>query len=212
MATNKILGIGIDQVEGLANRLAELGAEDFSKAAIGALNSQIDKTYELARDRITTGVNLTDDYLRRRFAVDKASDKKLEASITARGDRQFMTRLVHYGATMTIVPRTGKGRSRNNGRLGIPQGYKQQGVGVAVKPAGGKYGARLYMLRLRSGSAQGENYGVFYRENGKSKQLYGPSVYQLFATQLRTMDDEITDGLEQALAEEIDKQIERIFK
>lgn len=214
MARTTAIKIGIDQITAMADQVGQLDAQVFGAAAQAALNETIDRTYDLASDRITTGINLSDDYLRRRMTVDHASGNKLEAAITATGSRAMMTRLATYDAAMVIVPRKTTRPSRATGALPIRIGVgaKQGGVRVAVTRGAPKMSTDMFMLPLRTGSVLGEKFGVFRRVNGKLKHLFGPSVYQLFAYQAPRMVDEVADDLQQALLDRVEEQVDRIFK
>lgn len=210
MARLSAITIAVDQVVGLADRVADLDTQAFSRAAVAALNTTVDATYELARDRITTGINITDDYLRRRMSVEHAKGSKLQAEIVASGDAQRMTRLVHYGAQMLIVPRKTTTPSRSQGSLlRLGSGSKQGGVRVNVKSP--KTMVDAFMLPLKRGSQQGEKMGVFRREGNKLKHLYGPSVYQLFRYQSSRIEDEVAGDLQANLLDQVDEQIRKVL-
>lgn len=214
MARTSAITIGIDQITDMADRVGQLDAQVFGKAAQAALNETIDRTYDLASDRITTGINLSDDYLRRRMTVEHASGSKLEASITATGSRALMTRLATYDAAMVIVPRKTTRASRAKGLLPIPIGVgaKQGAVRVTVTRGSTKMGTDMFMLPLRTGNVLGEKFGVFRREGGKLKHLFGPSVYQLFAYQAPRIVDDVAEDLQQTLLNKVEEQVDRIFK
>ena len=182
--------IDIDQVLALAGDLGRVDAQTFGTAAQAALNETIDRTYQLASDRMTAGINLSDDYLRRRMTTEHASGKTLEASITASGDRAAQTRLATYDAQMVIVPRKTTRASRSRGVLPL-NGGRQAGVTVTVSRGAPKTGASLFMLPLRAGAVLGDKFGVFVREKRRIKHLYGPAVYQLLAHQAPRISDEV---------------------
>ena len=130
---------------------------------------------------------------------------------------QLYSRLLRNGEVMDIttkylVPRARAGKSRNTGRLGIPQGRKQVGVNVAVVRGVEKEVQGGFMLKLREGSQQGEKYGVFIREGGKKKHLYGPSVYQLFRWQAPRLANDTADDLEQTLIARVGDQMKDLLK
>lgn len=203
--------IGVDQIRQMADNLGRLNAEGFSDVAVTVLNETIDRAYEMARERITVGINLTDDYLRRRMTVDHATAGKPEAAITASGSRALMTRLATYDAQMVIVPRKTNRASRSKGLLKIPAGGKQGGVNVTVVKGAAKTLQSGFLLNLRAGAAAGEKVGVFRREGGKLKHLYGPSVYQLFAYQAPRISAEVADDLQDTFLRRVDEQVERIL-
>ena len=203
--------IDIDQVLALAGDLGRVDAQTFGTAAQAALNETIDRTYQLASDRMTAGINLSDDYLRRRMTTEHASGKTLEASITASGDRAAQTRLATYDAQMVIVPRKTTRASRSRGVLPL-NGGRQAGVTVTVRRGAPKTGASLFMLPLRAGAVLGDKFGVFVREKRRIKHLYGPAVYQLLAHQAPRITDEVADDLQRTLLDRVGDEVDRILK
>ena len=203
--------IDIDQVLVLAGDLGRVDAQTFGTAAQAALNETIDRTYQLASDRMTAGINLSDDYLRRRMTTEHARGKTLEASITASGDRAAQTRLATYDAQMVIVPRKTTRASRSRGVLPL-NGGRQAGVTVTVSRGAPKTGASLFMLPLRAGAVLGDKFGVFVREKRRIKHLYGPAVYQLLAHQAPRITDEVADDLQRTLLDRVGDEVDRILK
>ena len=203
--------IDIDQVLALAGDLGRVDAQTFGTAAQAALNETIDRTYQLASDRMTAGINLSDDYLRRRMTTEHASGKTLEASITASGDRAAQTRLATYDAQMVIVPHKTTRASRSRGVLPL-NGGRQAGVTVTVRRGAPKTGASLFMLPLRAGAVLGDKFGVFVREKRRIKHLYGPAVYQLLAHQAPRITDEVADDLQRTLLDRVGDEVDRILK
>ena len=203
--------IDIDQVLALAGDLGRVDAQTFGTAAQAALNETIDRTYQLASDRMTAGINLSDDYLRRRMTTEHASGKTLEASITASGDRAAQTRLATYDAQMVIVPRKTTRASRSRGVQPM-NGGRQAGVTVTVSRGAPKTGASLFMLPLRAGAVLGDKFGVFVREKRRIKHLYGPAVYQLLAHQAPRITDEVADDLQRTLLDRVGDEVDRILK
>lgn len=210
MARNYALKIDATKVESLAARLGRVTGEEFAVATTDSLNEVVDRTYDLARDRMIAGINLDDAYLRRRMTVRHATRNRPEASITANGSSN--TPLARYNAQPVIAPATSKG-VRGNPRLGLPAGQKQAGVTVEVirgqrndgfVPGG-------FLLPLRRGAEVGGNgMGVFARtRNGELRHRYGPSVYQLFAYQAERIVEEVTDDLEDTLVERVNKAMEK---
>lgn len=216
MATNSrgtAIAINVNPLSEMADRVGQLDTKAIADAAVTALNETIDSAYEMSRERITVGINLSDDYLRRKMTVEHATGKKLEASITAAGDKASMTRLVSYNAQMLIVPRKTTRPSRATGALPIPTGVgaKQGGVRVSVTRGEPKVMATAFMLPLRKGAAAGDKRGVFIRTGDRLKHLMGPSVYQLFGYQANRMKDEVADALQEAVSVEMDAHIEKVF-
>jgi hypothetical protein len=55
--------------------------------------------------------------------------------------------------------------------------------------------------------------GVFARtKDGKLRHRYGPSVYQLFAYQVERIVNDVTDDLEDTLAEQVDLALQKAIE
>ena len=216
MARDYALKIDASQVVKLGERLAQATGEEIGLASVTALNEVVDRTYELARDKMIAGINLTDDYLRRRMTVAHATPGKPVASITASGARNATTVLGRYDAKPVIVANN-KGRpGKGNKALGIPPGQKQAGVTVEVTRGQTSDGfvPRGFLLPLNRGTEAGGNgMGVFARSrDGKLRHRYGPSVYQLFAYQVERIVNDVTDDLEDTLAEQVDLALQKAIE
>jgi hypothetical protein len=215
MAREYALKIDARQVAGLAERLAEVSGEEIGRASVAALNQVVDRTYDLARDRMIAGINLSDPYLRRRMRVEHATPGKPEASITADGSRNATTVLGRYDARPVLAPTKNQARAGLAGprKLPVPFGQKQAGVTVEVTRGQQNDGfvPRGFLLPLRRGNEAGGNgFGVFARtRDGKLRHRYGPSVYQLFAYQADRIIDDVTDDLETALADQVDQALQK---
>lgn len=216
MARDYALKIDAAQVVKLGERLAQVSGEEIGRASVTALNEVVDRTYELARDKMIAGINLSDDYLRRRMTLQHATPGKPVASITASGARNATTVLGRYDAKPVIVANN-KGRpGKGNKALGIPPGQKQAGVTVEVTRGNVSDGfvPRGFLLPLNRGTEAGGNgMGVFARtKDGKLRHRYGPSVYQLFAYQVERIVNDVTDDLEDTLAEQVDLALQKAIE
>lgn len=216
MARDYALKIDASQIVKLGERLAQVSGEEIGRASVTALNEVVDRTYELARDKMIAGINLTDDYLRRRMTLQHATPGKPVASITASGARNATTVLGRYDAKPVIVANN-KGRpGKGNKALGIPPGQKQAGVTVEVTRGNVSDGfvPRGFLLPLNRGTEAGGNgMGVFARtKDGKLRHRYGPSVYQLFAYQVERIVNDVTDDLEDTLAEQVDLALQKAIE
>lgn len=208
---NTAITISVDELLDAANRVGRIDGMQIAAIAIKTVNEVTDRTYDLARERITAGINLSDDYLRRRMTVDHASQGNFTAEITAAGDRTGQTRLATYDPQMTIVPRATKGRNRNKARLGIAAGSKQAGVSVEVTRGGRKTVAGGFLLPLKQGTETGSKFGVFTRNGDKKVHRYGPAVYQLFRWQAPRLVDEVSDDLESSLLRNVDELLKEVL-
>lgn len=211
MATRYALKIDARQVEKLAGALESISGSEVSEAAVAALNIVVDKTYDLARQNITSGINIDDAYLRRKMTVTHATQGKQVATISASGDRDSLTVLGRYGAKPIIVSNRTRRPRLGNAKLGISPGSKQQGVSVSVTRGSSKAVERGFLMPLMRGSEAGGNgMGVFARTRaGVLKHRYGPSVYQLFSYQANAILGEVTDDLENTLVDMVEMQIKK---
>ena len=198
--------ISVEQILEAADRVGQIGGDDLTKAAVSTLNEVMGRTYDLARQRITASINLSDSYVRTRFELDPASAAKLQATITARGGKSDMTRLMRYDGQMVVAPMKSRRKSRATGRLGLAPGMKQAGVTVQVRVGDTKEVQKGFLMPLRAGGQDGQLFGVFKRRNGKIEHLYGPAVYQLFRYQADAIGDEVADDLEATMMEYVDRK------
>lgn len=215
-ARDYALKIDATQVQKLGDRLAKATGEEIGRASVTALNEVVDRTYDLARDRMIAGINLDDQYLRRRMTVGHATPGRPVASITASGARNATTVLGRYDAKPVIVANN-KGRpGKGNKALGIPSGQKQAGVTVEVTRGQTSDGfvPRGFLLPLNRGTEAGGNgFGVFARSrDGTLRHRYGPSVYQLFAYQVERIIGDVTDDLEDTLAAQVDLALQKAIE
>lgn len=223
--TSFIFTANTREVERLAVTIGQLPNVVAGRVIVTALNSVVERTYDLSRRRISAGINLTDDYLRRRMVVEYATPRKAEASIISPGGKGYQTQLSHYDATQEVKPVTwsnatilgmGKkfgrwpGWTQRIGRpsIGIQPDQKNAGRGAEVSRGSRKSLRSAFALPGRKDSEG--NYLVFRRDsNGKVNSLLGPSVYQLFRYQIPLIEDEVAADLEQELLDNARIEIEK---
>lgn len=216
MSNARTLALKIDtrELDTLRDRLGEMTGEEIGRATVTALNGVVDRAYELSRERMNAGINLSDEYLRRRMRVEHATKGKPVASITASGARDDLTVLSRFDAKPVLVPNKTKLNAGMVGaRRGIaPPGQKQAGVKVAVTRGNEDFIERGFMLPLNKGKERGGNgYGVFARSrDGTLKHRYGPSVYQLFAYQAQTVSYAAEEDLEATLIEQVTEVLQKV--
>ena len=213
MTKARTLALKIDtrELDTLRDRLGEMTGEEIGRATVTALNGVVDRAYELSRERMIAGINLSDDYLRRRMRVEHATKGKPVASITASGARDDMTVLGRFDAKPRAVP-TKTQRPAGPRRVPVQPGQKQAGVTVSVTKGNADFIERGFMLPLRRGTQAGGNgYGVFARSrDGTLKHRYGPSVYQLFAYQVQTVSYAAEEDLEETLIEQVTEVLQKV--
>lgn len=210
----------VQKAQVLADRIAQLTPEQVQKFVVPTINEVGERTYDRARDKITEGINLSDQYLRQRFTVTKATSAKPEVEIRALGSRDLLTPLSRYDAKI-IIGRTrasyvkgSKFRSRGAGLLPL-NGGRQEGVNVGVTRGSEKDISYAFMLPLRAGKVAGGNaLGVFTRpkDGGPYRHRYGPQVYQLFRVQAEKMEQEVLDDMETSLLSAAARAVEESLK
>lgn len=213
MARSFVVTFDVQKAERLAEKFGLLSADQIGRVTVPVLNQVTERTYDLARERITTGINLTDDYLRKRMSVAPATGAKPSASITALGDKSTLTPLSRYDAKMVLLPKRYP-RNRGTGLLPL-NGQRQAGVNVGVTRGTEKDISYAFMLPLRKGNVAGGNgLGVFTRpkDGGKYRHRYGPQVYQLFAYQASRIEDDVLDDMESSLTAAVVKATEDYLK
>lgn len=215
MSKARTLALNIDtrELDTLRDRLGEMTGEEIGRVTVTALNGVVDRAYELARERMIAGINLSDDYLRRRMRVEHATKGKPVASITASGARNDMTVLGRFDAKPRAVP-TKTQRPDGPRRVPVQPGQKQAGVTVSVTKGNTDFIERGFMLPLKRGTEAGGNgFGVFARSrDGTLKHRYGPSVYQLFAYQAQTVSYAAEEDLEETLIEQVTEVLQKAIE
>ena len=200
MANKFALKFDVSKTEAVAERLRGLTAEQITKTTVPALNQVLDRTYDLARERITVGINLSDDYLRRKFKVVRATEARPTGEITAFGGSVNQTPLSRYNGQMVLVPKKNPNRTRYKGgqsRLGIPWDKKQGGVQVEVTRGNTTTLEHAFFQPLRGGNGL----GVFTRsKTGVKRHRYGPAVYQLFRYQAERIEGDVLDDMDATIA------------
>jgi hypothetical protein len=213
MTRSFVVTFDVQKAEKLAEKFGLLSADQIGRVTVPVLNQVTERTYDLARDRITSGINLSDDYLRKRMSVTPATGAKPSAAITALGDKSTLTPLSRYDAKMVLQPKRSS-RTRGKGLLPL-NGQRQAGVNVGVTRGTEKDISYAFMLPLRKGNVAGGNgLGVFTRpkDGGKYRHRYGPQVYQLFAYQAARIEDDVLDDMESSLTEAVVKATEDYLK
>lgn len=200
--------------EGFIRGLSLLNAESVGNATVDAVNNVAAATYQLARERMIAGINLSDEYLRQRMRLEPATAQRPEASIIASGARSDLSVLGRFNAQPKVVNNKAAGRRKGNRALGISPGQRQLGVTVEVSRGSPKDFQRGFLLPLRKGTEAGGNgFGVFARNrSGRLIHRYGPSVYQLFDYQVQKLGTEVADDLETSLNTQIDAVLNKAFE
>jgi hypothetical protein len=228
MARLGIFNVKLDasQIEELADSLGQFDADALGQRLVETVNDVADRTYDLARRSILSGINLDRDYLESRFEVVHATGKKPVAEIVTpvRGKSAF-SNLSRYGAVRFMQPVKHPERAQGDPGRKFPVGQKA-GVMAAevtrgdVKSVGKKF--VIPSIKDRSG-----NPIVFRglgvpgtpknpRDKGRRKTprqaiepVLGPSVYQLFRFTAGQIQERVMDDLESAVVEMARKEFEK---
>lgn len=232
MAVNRAFQIEIDvsRLSRLDGQLAPLSEAGFGEVAVDVVNRVADMAYDLAVPRMTQRINLTPEYVRDRFAIEKARNSAdPRARVVALGGKAHTTTLARYGSLQTTRPVTWTNdRIRSMGKTfgawpgwterkgdqlrGIPANQKEGGISVEVTRGGRKNMGGVFFMPLRNGNGM----GAFQRTGDGDKDykhLYGPSVYQLFRYTLnRGLVDEVGAEFERQLGDEAERLLQKALK
>lgn len=206
--TQPTIEIDVRSIAALSDKLGILTSETLGNATVSAINKVVTRTYDMTRERMIAGLNLSDSYVTSKMQLRVADNPlKPSASIVARGQ---LTTLGHYQPRMLLQAVKRPGRSKGNPALGIPSGLKPAGLTVTVTRGSDKLVAHGFQI-AKSRDSEG-NALVFLRgSNGKIRSALGPSVYQLFRTQVQQNIDKIKDDLETTVADEAYAAIQELL-
>jgi hypothetical protein len=203
--------ITIDQakLEALAKQLGLMpAAVDLALSRV--LNRRAPQVLDQAQGKICSRVKLSREYVEGRMAMSNATVSRPYVIIKA---RERATRLATYMATQRILGAPG---SAGDPLRGIPAGFKQGGVYTGVKPDSNKLMSKAFLIPLRAGSVAGGNgLGIFVRTGPGRKdmrQLYGPSVNQLFTGVITEMEEALAQSLEADLQAEVTRELQSIIE
>lgn len=181
------------QLEAQADVLQRLDARALQAAATRAVNETVEAFVPRARKLMNLGINLSDAYVSSRMATELAPvSANPKASITTRGD---LTILGHYDPVVLYAPAPSGTRAKGNPKFGIPPGNRASGVSVEVTRGGRKSIEGAFLMTLRRGYDVGEKQGVFVRQNGAFKHLYGVAPYSLFRETVEAQEQILADDL-----------------
>lgn len=198
--------VDISQIEGLERNLRRLSGEQFGLAAAEAVNEVITRADAESRRGMNAGINLTDAYVRGKTDLALApAGANPEATLTTRGD---LTILGHYDPVVTYVAAS---RAKGDPSRGVPAGSKAAGVSVEIRRGGRKPMPGAFTMRLRRGTADGDQTGVFFREGARKRHVYGVAPYSLFRYQIGVRQDDFAADLERTAAEKFADAIDKVL-
>lgn len=229
MARVTFIKVDASKLLNLNDAFARITPEELGARMVDTINQVTTETYELARSTMLSGINLTDDYVKRKMQVKLATGKLPVAEIAARVTQKTAhTNLSEYGA-MTNTKAVnwsneriagmghefGKwpGWTRRTGAEAIGVAVNRKAAGVSVEVRRGarknlKSSAGFQLGKIKDGSG---NPLVFERVGKKIKAMYGPSVYQLFKVASGKIEDQVSDNLYQAVSDSADRAMKDIL-
>lgn len=197
-------------LQALANDLGLMPAA-IDRALANVLNELAPQVMQRAQRKIVSRVKLSPAYIEDRMSWSKATVTRPVAIIKS---RERATRLATFMAQQRIIGATSKAGAKGDPLRGIPPKFKQAGVYTGIKPGSNMLLKHAFLMPLRAGSVAGGNgMGIFVHTGpGKKdiRQLYGPSVNQLFRGVSEEMQEPVLQEMEDALRASIIAEMNRI--
>lgn len=165
----------------LADRLGRVSGSVIGLAARDAVNEVITRFQRDALGGMTADIGLTPAYVKSKTDLRLAeSAVNPKAEMVTRGDLTILGRF-----PLRQLTQPARRKAKGDPSRGIPAGRKQAGVEAAIRRSAPAARDKWFTMRLRAGSAPGDNVGVFVRATGrdKPKHIYGPAPYSLFRFQ-----------------------------
>lgn len=199
-----LITLDTQALQKLAKQLGLMPAA-IDRALAKVLNTLAPQVMDRAQSKIVSRVKLSRQYVEDRMKLTPATVARPVAIIKA---RERATRLATYMARQRIV---GARLAKGDALRSIPQGFKQGGIYTGVKVGSNKLMGKAFLIPLRAGIgagaiAGGNGMGVFVRTGqGKKaiRQLYGPSVNQLFSGIAKEMEEPVMQEMEDSLQREV---------
>ena len=205
-----------------ADRIAMLDSTTLAEMRLDAVNVVSLTVREKSIDQTHTELNLSRDYIEARIARAEAKGPTARARITSEVRGATLQR---FGAQQEVAPvnwsnsriealghKFGKWPGwtyrKGDASRGIDEDDKAAGVSVDVNRKGAKTITSAFTMPLKNSNGT----GVFRREGGEVKHLYGPSVYQVFRRYITTNEQAIADTLRDEFVGRLDTKIQEILK
>ena len=205
-----------------ADRIAMLDYTTLAEMRLDAVNVVSLTVREKSIDQTHAELNLSRDYIEARIARAEAKGTTARARITSEVRGATLQR---FGAQQEVAPvnwsnsriealghKFGKWPGwtyrKGDASRGIAEDKKAAGVSVDVNRKGAKTITSAFTMPLKNSNGT----GVFRREGGEVKHLYGPSVYQVFRRYITTNEQAIADTLRDEFVGRLDTKIQEILK
>lgn len=220
MARSFVVDVDALGVQRLVSRLSELDESTLAEISTNVVNEVAERTYALAKGRMTKGLTLSEAYVQSRMAVRPAQvSSRPRAVIVAYGN---ITTLGHYAPRQVTQPVKRPKRAKGDPARGIAAGQKSAGISVEVTKGNRKIvregmGDVFTIPKIRDSEG---NPLIFRRikgaktRNGKDKlkALYGPSVYQLFKYQVDLILNEVEEDVADTLANRAEEALKKALE
>ena len=208
----------VEQVD----RIAMLDNTTLAEMRLDAVNVVSLTVREKSIDQTHAELNLSRDYIEARIARAEAKGATARARITSEVGGATLQR---FGAQQDVAPVNwsnsriealghefgkwpGWTYRKGDASRGIAEDKKAAGFTVDVNRKGAKTITSAFTMPLKNSNGT----GVFRREGGEVKHLYGPSVYQVFRRYITTNEQAIADTLRDEFVGRLDTKIQEILK
>lgn len=236
------IDIDVTAINKVSRSLLRITSSSLDAIAVSSVNAAANSAYDLAREHMIAGINLSDAYIQSQMTLEPAVDGRPEATITARRRGVRGTTLApSYGATPTQAnvrwpngsftpgamgrnprapgkalpwkPRVG------NAALGVPVNSKATGFDVSVKRGAVSHFGRSasgnhysFLIPTRGGYLLAVTRQRSQRGTGALEALRGPSPWQLFRHVIPVISGQVSANLTQRIIDEVDYLIGDAFQ
>ena len=191
--------VSADEVLAQAKRLDGINGATINALLTRVVTQAAGQFDVQARRAMNAGIALDDGYISSRMDLhDEAGIPRVTITTAGPGQsgQRGLTILGHYSPAVTYV--AGKGPTKGDPKRGVPAGQRAAGVQVSVRRGQPKVIPGAFTMTLLRGTKAGDKTGVFIREGGKVKHLYGVSPYSLFRFQINAQSPAWSAELERA--------------
>jgi hypothetical protein len=175
-----------------------------TKARVKAVNSTLNATKKFTVQAVYDDVTLKKADINKQLKVDKATQSRVNAVLTAKARPRLLAR---YSARIKTVPVKHPNRSKGFAKYGIPPGRKLAGVSVKVKRHGSRKMIKGFLIELKGSHATGLAVRTG-RGMDAYEVKYGPSVYQV----VRWHEADITAFIHQDLTRTLGAELSQALE
>lgn len=194
--------IATDEVVAAAQALDAIDGAAINALLTRVVTEQAGKFDTRLRRAMNAGIALDDGYISSRMDIERTANVPrvtISAAGPAAPGRKGLTILGHYSPRVTTS--AAKGKAKGDPSRGVPAGQRASGVQVEVRKGEPKTLTGAFTMTLRGSGKT----GVFVREGGKARHLYGVSPYSLFRFQIGAQQEAMAAELQQAVVTALEK-------